>query len=159
MFIEQFRPAGIVENAVLMGTEAGQDRGTRISETQHGGISGPGLYAFPGVKGDDLAVCGLFYFTAFPLAGETPDRPRAESARGQLQVIASFVPENDGGERFGAFRIQQDAGDTGGNGDLMHRQDPFTPRMAPTFFQGLCPRNFRNLNGRDSPLERSLPFG
>ena len=125
MFIEQFGPAGIVENAVLMGTEPGQDRSARIRETQSGGISGSGLHAFPGVKGNDFAVGGLLYFTAFSLSGETPDRPRAESARGQSEVVTVFVPESDGDKRFCAFRIQQDAGDPGSNGNLTHKGAPF----------------------------------
>ena len=125
MFIEQLRPACIVEYAVLMGTEPGQDRGARIREAHNGGISGPGLYALPGVKGNDFAVGGLFHFTAFSLSGETPDRPRAESARGQSEVVTVFVPESDGNKRFCAFRIQQDAGDPGSNGNLTHKGAPF----------------------------------
>ena len=125
MFIEQLGFAGIIKNPVLMGAQAGQDRGARKGKTEDGGPDAADLTAFTGIEGDDFAVGRLPDFALIRVSGQAKDRTRRKAAAGLGQVFSCCIMERNGMEGLTVFRGQEDPDNSVGNLNLTHRT-PFS---------------------------------
>ena len=119
VLIEPFRFSGIIEDAVLMRAEPGQDRGTGIFKTEDGRKHGPDDLAAALIKGGYFPVGRLPDF-AGPACGNAADGPGQEGAPGLAEIFPFFVPERDRGKDVCVRRSQDNAGDAFHDFTSMH---------------------------------------
>ena len=110
MLIKKLIFSGIVKDTVFMGAQAGQNRGTGVSEAENGGINRSALFRFPVVKGNDFPVGRPADFALTAFSGKTQDRPGCEFTSGQAKEFPGIIPEGDGRKTGGVPGLKKDTG-------------------------------------------------